>query len=364
MSHYTVVPTWLFSIAWGLIAGSTLAIADEKSEFRPSQHREMETLFSRTKPQCIGRYLIDVPESFNNQLKNMVFIDDFKIESKPQFRPAFEQRINRREAELIASFNIPGNKPETAPYLKEIIRLPNGKGVIFDHNEPGTPDIYRQLEAYVYIDSITFLMTTDIRDFSAPRHKEKKRQYLERGFTESDANNKPAKLAALQSLISRLSGRMDDNIPTEKGVCIPNGFIRDDGRKHAEKVSFSYENTDFIFALDMDNTIKGSNDTLLNRSPSIDEAIKNAHYRTIKKGDTHRNSIHTQEWLVSGMQESNSIKGSFPLFDFTLYANEANAGIDSPLLSIAFNNRDKPTQYNKAELVYIWDRLTRTLRYH
>ncbi len=105
-----------------------------------------ESLFSRTKPQCIGRYLIDVPESFNNQLKNMVFIDDFKIESKPQYRPPFEQRISRREAELIASINIPGNKPETAPYLKEIIRLPNGKGVIFDHNEPGTPDIYRQLE--------------------------------------------------------------------------------------------------------------------------------------------------------------------------------------------------------------------------
>ncbi|WP_338157630.1 hypothetical protein, partial [Pantoea ananatis] len=26
----------------------------------------MNTLFAQTKPQCIGRYVIDVPESFNN----------------------------------------------------------------------------------------------------------------------------------------------------------------------------------------------------------------------------------------------------------------------------------------------------------
>lgn len=48
-------------------------------------------------------------------------------------------------------------------------------------------------------------------------------------------NEKPAKLAALQSLISRLSGRKDEDIPPAKGVCIPNGFIRDDGEKHLEK---------------------------------------------------------------------------------------------------------------------------------
>ncbi|MEI9573087.1 hypothetical protein V5080_22485, partial [Atlantibacter hermannii] len=57
----------------------------------------INTLFSQTKPQCIGRYVIDVPGSFNNQLHDMVFIDDFKIESKPLYPPAFKQRVKLRE---------------------------------------------------------------------------------------------------------------------------------------------------------------------------------------------------------------------------------------------------------------------------
>jgi len=48
-------------------------------------------------------------------------------------------------------------------------------------------------------------------------------------------NEKPVKLAALQSLISRLSGRKDEDIPSAKGVCIPNGFIWDDGGQYIEK---------------------------------------------------------------------------------------------------------------------------------
>ncbi|WP_319800309.1 hypothetical protein [Cedecea davisae] len=58
----------------------------------------INTLFAQTKPQCIGRYVIDVPES---------------------------------------------------------------------------DDLYRRLEAHVYLNGISFVITTDIRDFSAPKYKER-----------------------------------------------------------------------------------------------------------------------------------------------------------------------------------------------
>ena len=61
-----------------------------------------------------------------------------------------------------------------------------------------------------------------------------------------ETNTKPIKLAAMQSLISRLSGRKDEDIPSAKGVCIPNGFIRDNGEKHKESLTFRYENDDFF----------------------------------------------------------------------------------------------------------------------
>ncbi|MDN0117710.1 hypothetical protein QVN83_01765, partial [Yersinia frederiksenii] len=38
------------------------------STFSHKDNPVIESLFSQTKPQCIGRYVIDVPQSFDNQL--------------------------------------------------------------------------------------------------------------------------------------------------------------------------------------------------------------------------------------------------------------------------------------------------------
>ena len=327
----------------------------------------INTLFSQTKPQCIGRYVIDVPGSFNNQLHDMVFIDDFKIESKPLYPPAFKQRMQLRERALRDATNKPGNRPENAPFLKEVILLPDGKGAIFDHNESGTPDIYRQLEAHVYSGMIAFVITTDIRDFSDKKHSEKKTKYLARGFTEADANTKPAKLAALQSLISRLSGRKDEDIPSTKGVCIPNGFIRDDGGKHKESLTFRYENDDFVFGVNMDNTIKGSDDTLFNRSALINKALKTSNQYSIKKVALSPNGIPAESWLFGGIQTirngttGKDEKNTF--YNFMLYANERDATPDKPNLNIGFGSEYKKTRYSEAQMIEIWDRLVNSLRY-
>lgn len=337
------------------------------STFSHKDNPVIDSLFSQTKPQCIGRYVIDVPQSFDNQLHNMIFIDDFKIESKLLYPPAFKQRIALREQALREATKRPGNKPEYGPYLKEVISLDGGNAIIFDHNEPGTPDIYRQLEAHIYGNMVAFIITTDIRDFSDPKHSEKKRKYLARGFTEEQTNTKPAKLAAMQSLISRLSGRKDEDVPTEKGVCIPNGFIKDDGSKHSEKVSFSYKNDDFILGLYTNNTFSGSSDTLLNRSAQIDEAMKVSNQFTIKKGELSPDGIPSQEWLSRGKQKFEDTVTRedevIPAYDFTFYANEAGATSNKPWLTIGISNDDIKTSYSEAQMIEIWDRLVNSLRY-
>jgi hypothetical protein len=327
----------------------------------------INTLFAQTKPQCIGRYVIDVPESFNNQLYDMIFIDDFKIESKPLYPPAFKQRVQLREQALRDAINKPGNRPENAPFLKEIVLLPDGKGAIFDHNESGTPDIYRQLEAHVYSGMTAFVITTDIRDFSDKKHSEKKSKYLARGFTEADANTKPAKLAALQSLISRLSGRKDEDIPSAKGVCIPNGFIRDDGGKHLEKITFSYENDDFILGVYTNNKYPGSEDALFNRSAQINEALKTSNQYTIKKVALSPNGIPAESWLFGGIQTiRNPATGQdekTTFYDFDFKANERDATADKPRFGIGLTSEYKKTRYSEAQMIEIWDRLVNSLRY-
>ncbi|OMP91484.1 T6SS immunity protein Tli4 family protein [Raoultella terrigena] len=327
----------------------------------------IKTLFAQTKPQCIGRYVIDVPESFNNQLHDMIFIDDFKIESKPLYPPAFKQRVQLREQVLNDVINKPGNKPENAPFITQIIRLQNDKGVIYDRNNSGSADSFRHLEADVYINGIAFIITTKILDLSAAKYADEKKLYINAGFSGVETNTKPAKLAALQSLISRLSGRKDEDIPSAKGVCIPNGFIVDDGGKHKESLTFRYENDDFVFGVDMDNTIKGSDDTLFNRSAKINEALKTSNQYTIKKVALSPHGIQAESWLFGGTQTiRNSATGKDEkntFYNFMLYANERDATSDKPNLNIGFGSEYKKTRYSEAQMIEIWDRLVNSLRY-
>ncbi|WP_029686904.1 T6SS immunity protein Tli4 family protein [Tatumella saanichensis] len=327
----------------------------------------INSLFAQTKPQCIGRYVIDVPESFNNRLYDMIFIDDFKIESKLLYPPAFKQRVQLRKQELNDAITKLGNKPENAPYIKQIIQLQGNKGVIFDRNNSGSADSFRHLEAHVYVNAVAFIITTKILDLSADKYKEEKKTYLNAGFSEMETNTKPIKLAAMQSLISRLSGRKDEDIPSAKGVCIPNGFIRDDGGKHKESLTFRYENDDFVFGVDMDNTIKGSEDTLFNRSAQINEALKTSNQYSIKKVALSPNGIPAESWLFGGIQiirdpvTGKDEKNTF--YNFMLYANERDATPDKPNLNIGFGSEYKKTRYSEAQMIEIWDRLVNSLRY-
>ena len=354
--------------ASSLIAGSMLFTAQVMAS-TPAQKDStvINTLFSQTKPQCIGRYVIDVPGSFNNQLHDMVFIDDFKIESKPLYPPAFKQRVQLREQELRDAINKPENESANAPFIKEKIELPDGKGVIFDRNISGEDDLGRVLEAHVFVNATAFIITTEILDLSSPKYRERKKTYTKAGFTEAQMNEKPAKLAAMQSLISRLSGRKDEDIPSAKGVCIPNGFIREDGGKHKESLTFRYENDDFIFGVNMDNTIKGSDDTLFNRSEQINEALKTSNQYTIKKVALSPNGVPAESWLFGGMQTiRNTVTGldeKNTFYNFMLYANERDATPDKPNLNIGLGSEYKKNHYSEAQMIEIRDRLVNSLRY-
>lgn len=333
-----------------------LVVYDKKNRLTEKDYILIDAFFENVKPQCIGLFVVDVPIPFDNKKDNQVFIDDFKIKSKFIYPPAFKQRIELREQELRNG----KTSEKNSPILKEVIQLPDGKGVIFDRNKSGSDDAYRILEAHVYTEMIAFVITINIRDFSDKKYEKKKNDFLARGFNENQANEKYSKLAAMQSLISRLSGRKNEDIPADKGVCIPNGFITDDGNKHKEIISFTYENDDFILGFKSDNTAIGSNDTLFNRSSQINEAMSLSKKSTIKKEKLSPNGIPSLEWLMVGKQNKQEDKD---MFEFILYSNEMVADSQKPLLYIGLNNADKNTQYSQWQLVEIWDRIVGSLRY-
>lgn len=236
------------------------------------------------------------------------------ITSKPISPTAFKQQIQLREVEIR---NKTVRRDYNASYLKQTIKLNNG--IIFDHNRDNIkPDSARVLEAYVYIDNVFFLIKTDFIDITDKKYKERQADFIEsnRNFTE-----KPEKLAAMQSLIARLQGRPDNAILTNKGVCIPYGFILDDGGKHLEEISMLFENSQFYWAIAMDNTIGSEKESLLERAGEIKSVLYQYGGKTLRKGSIEYNHVLGEEWLVLGRDERyDNLSDKFYYFQY--YTNK------------------------------------------
>lgn len=325
----------------------------------PEEKAVMDSLFANTKPQCLGRYVFDVPDSFVNTLQDSVKINDARITSKRLYRPAFEQRIRLREQELKDTKPI---NVKNIPFLKQVYPLKNMDGVIFDRNvNTSNPAFYRILEGHIYSNGVAFTVTIEITDLTDPQFSDVRERHIKSGDSLSKLYTKPQKLTEMQDLLSRLSGRKDDQIPTEPGACIPEGFIRDVGKQDKEVILFAYKNADFILGIESDNTLE-KDISLLQRGGEIESVIRNSNSHTMHKGKVTLPGIEAEEWLIRSKQEVDDKVVDY--YFFTLYGNEIVASYHHPVYSVVLHNRGKiTTSYSDAQLVEIWERITRTFRF-
>lgn len=321
----------------------------------------MDKLFDKTKPQCLGRYIFDVPISFTNALSDQVRINDVRIASKRIYYPAFEQRIRLREKELRNSSTV---RQKDQPFLKQVYRI-NENTVVFDRNENSSSAGFgRVLEGHFYNNGVAFLLTSEIRDVSDSKYKKEREDYLNSGMDESSLNNKDQKLEEIKSLFSRLIGRESYDVQTQPGICIPEGFISDGNVKVIEKISFRYDLNDFILAVSSDSSIREGK-SLLERDGEINAAIIKTGAHTLKKGQVALSGINAEEWLIKANQDIyRPVDKNVPYYTFTLYGNEKLADFKHPALSIELHNSGLETKdYTDSQLVDIWDRIIRTFRY-
>jgi len=320
-----------------------------------------DKLFEQTKPQCLGRYIFDVPVSFNNTLADQVKINDVSISSSRLYRPAFEQRIRLREQELKNSHTV---DPEDQPFLKQVYRI-NENTVIFDRNiNESVPGFGRILEGHLYNNGVAFIVTSKIRDVSDPKYQQDRSEYLNSGMKESSLNNKPQKLAEIQGLLSRLKGRANNEVPTLPGVCIPEGFISDANIKSDEKISMLYRHGDFELIVNSNSTI-GKGETLMERGDEITPLMIRIGAHTLRKGPVNLPGINAEEWLIKANQDIYRPEDKNVLYyNFTLYGNEKVADDNHPVFSVELDNSGHEMKsYTDPQLVDIWDRIIRTFRY-
>ncbi|QPT15123.1 hypothetical protein I6G37_09310 [Serratia rubidaea] len=320
-----------------------------------------DKLFAQTKPQCIGRYIFEVPASFTNILADRVQVNDVRIASKQLYRPAFEQRIRLREQELKSSHTV---DQDDQPFLKKVYRV-NDDAVIFDRNEnESVGGFNRILEGHFYHNGVAFIVTTKIRDLSDDKYQNHRDGYLSGGMDEASLNNKERKLLEIKNLFLRLNGRPDSEVPTQAGICIPNGFISDGNVREKEEVALLYGQGDFFLSVRSDNT-HPKESSLLERSNEINAVAIRVGAHTLQKGAVMLPGIDAEEWLLKGKQEVYQPEDkTVASYKFVLYGNEKIVDNKHPLFSVQLHNSGfENKNYTDSQLVDIWERITRTFRY-
>ncbi|WP_241575329.1 T6SS immunity protein Tli4 family protein [Rosenbergiella nectarea] len=356
---HLLIPLALLLLAAGLYIHYYVTFVHTPPALSDKEKRMVDTLFTTTKAQCVGRYVFEVPTSFENTLTDRARINEVSISSKRLYRPAFVQRIRLREEVLKNSHTV---DPIDQPFLKQVYRV-SENAVIFDRNRNESEGgVSRILEGHLYVDGVGFILSQEITDLSDPKYQKDREDFIKAGVSAGSLNTKPQKLAELQDLMSRLSGRKDDEIPTQPGTCISQGFIRDGSAKPKEDITFVYPHNP-VFSLSVStNTYLGDPKSMLERSHEIQPYLTEVKAKTLRKSKTQIAGFEADEWLNVAPSEKSPGHPSGQLL-FNAIANEKIVDFRHPIIDLTLSNHTlPPPTYSDSELVEIWDRITGSFR--
>jgi hypothetical protein len=369
-----------------LVAAAVLLVGCHPSSPPPAltlkEQAFMNTYIAHMVTHCFGRYLIDLPADIQvGKMASAIFAvfpyseysGGVNVEVTPMTQTTFEHALEERKAKL-KSMHIDG-KPEE-PYLDKVIPLDDHSGVVFNRSENGGSRGARMLELHGWKGGYAIKMTIKAGDDNYPEYKNLSPN-LRFG------NDVPEKLAILQALYARTSGRPSGEIPTQPGTCIQNGFISGSASdKVAEDIAMDFVSKSMpqtALYVTTDSGIGGDN-TLLDRVPDLERVLNATHGHFIKKGRGSTTSGLAFDEVLVETPTGNDLP---PNLWFKLEANSKLGDTQSPLLTIHFERTlvrldasgepidpeevaaalaSKAPLLSEAEAVALWDKITATLR--
>ncbi|MCW7547763.1 T6SS immunity protein Tli4 family protein [Photorhabdus sp. APURE] len=309
--------------------------------------------------RCIGHYLIDIPLVFENIINNEIYIGDAKIETKRMHLSAFEQRIEIREQKLRTTKT---TDLKDLPFLKKAHHLQgNLYGVIFDRNQNiSEPGFSRILETHLYDNGVAFMIEMKFTEISDDKYSYSRDRYIKSGLHENQYKMLSQTLDKMQRLIARISGRKDSDIPTEAGICIPDGFIagHDNDKENMMFVYQGNQDSNFTFSVAIINDFKGEG-ILLERISKIERDWFINYGKIIRKEEREINGIYGEELLAVGLQSfDNNPRYRFDFIANDMALDDKNVGVGVILM----NYQLPATPYTEDELIMFWEAITKTFR--
>jgi hypothetical protein len=336
----------------------------------PQEQATMQTLTHAMTPRCIGRYLIDLPASMVPSGWGGLKAQGVNIEVAPLNESLFRWRYEQREAELRAA-HLDAHPDQ--PVLKEIIPLRGAIGGIFNRSENGGSNGSRTLELHAWRDGYAIKMWVNAADSRYPEYKDDL-------LSAQIGTDVPQKQALLLDVFARIRGRADNEMPSDQGLCFHGGFLQGTATDE-ENLDMSYVFTDMpdVSLSIHNNSNIVSDDTLLDRSKSVEANVRDANGHTLRKGERKSHGgLAFEEWLLAGNTDDH-VKGHL----FSLEVNSKIGSAQTPLLNIDFHNGqrigtpdkrppgslplDSPpplakSSLSEGEAVALWNAITDTLR--
>lgn len=355
MKNNIILITLMAFIGISVFGYSLRATAPFHTKLTTEKKMKVDELLHNMKTRCVGRYLVDLPESYIPSKKGIFTVNESEITTTRMYAPAFEQRIKLREQELQAKKTVDNTD---MPYLKNIYKIPGAlNGIIFERVETeSVPDALRTLEAHLYSNGVAIKIELTARNGLDKRYDD-----YRKSSPNNYKNNVPEKLTELNDLLSRTQGRAEDDIPNKAGNCIKDAFILDN-KKDQESIDMLYESdndSQLRFSISTNNFIQ-EKDSLLERSGGIISNLLSVNGHVLRKGAQKKNGLDTEELLAKGKYSDGNDNDRY---DFIMMTNEKTGGINSPAFSLELLNKEwEHSPYSQDEIVSFWNAISQTLR--
>lgn len=331
----------------------------------------VEKLLERRSLHSVGRYIFELPEAFSAHAQALAVVDQVQIQVQPMSRAAFDGVVENRELDLRRK-SMDGEPAN--PFLKRVespLGFTPGEVLrIFNRAEDsGSADFARTLELWAWKESYLIRLSVKATESEGTA-------YASKPWIKDFPTDTPQKLDHLLSVYGRVRGRKENEIPTERGDCIVNGFVAGPpSDQQAMNVSYQLQGSpDLYFNFNHSTTVRES-ESLLARAAKIEQETRSSGTQTVRTGRRDIGGLSYEEWLMRG-PTPDRVTGTM----FVLHGNETASDPAKPFVKLQlFNGFRVPapertleqsahlkdlekSTLTEAQAIALWDRVVSTLR--
>ena len=355
---------WLRSRPARMLAGALCAglfatwavgkVLDNREESRRDQ-REVARMTDKMKTVCVGRFLIDVPEEAEIELRQ-ARIDGFDIASFNETEQEFQKRVQDREAQITAKPDYLGGS-KNMESAREVKTSSGLVGKIFIHGRTvdegtqgnGLGGVERYRDEGITTEALVHGHGISIDLFYEDRN--------------------PDLIEDLPTLVNQLVANPDNRIPSEPGFCIDRAYVRDPlAADQLEQIMMfgrlpSHPDVEFMFIVAAG--LKPEAQGVLERNEAADEALSMAERMRVTRLRAAAREIGglAGEELAELVVEENEARGHS--FWWEVNGTENNVFVPHLVFRMSTGNGNRqpvPSSLSDGAALGLWDKISSSIR--